>query len=181
MFRLPPSEAESIRTFSLSSFDVYTCSLSRFALSLNNMPCRYCLLFCCCLFFGCGGSRLYDVRAVVTLDGEPLTGAEVTLLPERRNAASATGVTDEEGGVTFTTADLEGVFPGSYRAIFSKTIEERRLTNNEVRALTEAGIQYRPNIVEVIPENYTRRETSGLRVQIGYWRDNNLTFDLRTE
>ena len=142
---------------------------------------RLCLLFCCCLIFGCGSPRPYEIRAVVTLDGAPLAEAEVTLLPVREHAASAFGITDAEGAVAFKTRDLDGVFPGSYIVIVSKSVEERKLTNNEIRALAEAGIRYRPRIVELVPERYTRRETSGLRVRIGYWHSKKLTLDLRSE
>jgi len=145
---------------------------------------RLCVLFCCCLIFGCGSPRLYDVRAVVTLDDKPLEGAAVTLLPVRKNAVSAFGVTDTEGIVTFKTTVIDGevvdgVLPGSYTVIISKTTEERRLTNNEIRALAEAGIRYRPGIVELVPEKYTRRETSALQVRIGYWYPTDLTFNLQ--
>jgi len=133
------------------------------------------------LIFGCGSPRPYEIQAVVTLDGEPLAEAEVTLLPVREHAASAFGITDAEGVVVFTTGEIDGVFPGAYVVILSRTAEERRLTNNEIRALAEAGIRYRPNIVEHVPERYTRRETSDLRVRIGYWRSRDLVFDLRSE
>ena len=162
----------------------HPCSLSRFTLSLSRMLNRLCLLFCCCLIVGCGSPRPYDVRAVITLDGEPLAGAAVTFLPVRGNAKSAFGVTDMEGTVTFKTAvidgeAIDGVLSGSYIMIVSKTVEEQRLTNNEIRALAEAGIRYRPGIVELIPEKYTRRETSDLRIKIGYWQPTDLTFNLQ--
>ena len=130
---------------------------------------------------GCGSSRLHDVRAVVTLDGEPLAEAEITLLPTRAIPTTAFGITDSAGETTFQTAELEGVFPGSYVAVVSKSIEERKLTNNEIRALAEAGIRYRPTIVELLPERYTKRETSDLRVRIGYWHTTELSFELLSE
>jgi len=133
------------------------------------------------LIFGCGSPRPYDIWAVVTLDGEPLAEAEIFLLPVRENAASAFGITDTEGTATFKTADIGGVFPGSYIVIVTKTLEERKLSNNEIRALAEAGIRYSPNFVELVPEKHTRRETSDLRVKIGYWRPKKLTFDLLSE
>lgn len=151
---------------------------------LNAMPSRLCFLFCCCLIFGCGSPKPYEVRAVVTLDGKPLDGAVVTFLPVREHAASAFGITDTEGIVTFKTTTtgseaVDGVLPGSYIVIVSKAIEERRLTNNEIRALAESGIRYRPGTIELVPEKYTRRETSHLQTKIGYWHPTELTFDLQ--
>jgi len=142
------------------------------------MPYRMCILFCCCLLFGCGSPRPYDVRVVITLDGEPLTNAEISLQPIRENAASASGITDMAGEVTFKTGDIDGVFPNSYVVVVSKTIEEKRLSNNEIRALAEAGIRYSSGMVELVPEKYTRCETSDLKMKIGYWSSKDLTFDL---
>ena len=147
------------------------------------MQYRFCLLLCCCLILGCGSPKPYDVRAVVTLNGEPLVGAEVTLISLQRDARakSAFGTTDEEGQVTFKTGDIDGVFSGSYIAVVSQRVEERTLTNNEIRAFAEVGIRYRPSVIELIPERYTRSETSNLRVRVGYWRSKDLMFNLQSE
>ena len=150
------------------------------------MSTRLCILFCCCLIFGCGSPRTYDVLITVTLDGEPLTEAAVALLPVQENGTSAVGTTDTEGNVAFNMVEVDGIntggiVAGSYIVIVSKTVEERKLTNNEIRALAEAGIQYSPDIVELIPSKYTSRDTSDLRVRIGYWHSTVLTLDLHSE
>lgn len=142
---------------------------------------RLCVLFCCCVLLGCGSSKLYDVRAVVSLDGKPLTEAVVLLLPVRENAASAFGITDTEGQVILKTGEQDGVFPGAYIVVVSKLIEEKQLSNNEIRALAEIGIQYNPGVVELVPSRYSRRETSELRAKIGYWHSKNMTFNLWSE
>jgi len=142
---------------------------------------RLSALLCCCLLVGCGEPQLYDVWAVVTLNGEPLAEAEVMLLPVREGGVSAFGVTDAEGMVVFKAGERVGGFSGTYIVTVSKTTEERRLTNNEIRALAEAGIRYRPSMVELVPERYTCREMSDLRVRIGYWRSRDWVFDLRAE
>ena len=145
------------------------------------MHCRFCFLFCCFLIFGCGNPKPYDIRAVVTLDGEPFVEAEVVLLPVRENNASAIGITDREGKVSFTTGEINGVLPGSYIMLISKIVEDKTLTNNEIRALAEVGIRYGPRMIELVPEKYTRRETSDLRVKIGYWYSKELSIDLQSE
>ena len=142
---------------------------------------RFCLLFCCFLIFGCGSSRTYSVRAVITLDGEPLAEAEVELLSVQENGVSAIGTTDVDGGVTFSTGEIDGVFSGSYIMLVSKMVEEKTLTNNEIRALAEVGIRYSPHMIELVPKEYTRRETSDLKVKIGYWYPKELPIDLRSE
>ena len=141
----------------------------------------FSILFCCFLIVGCGSPKPYDVWAVVTLDGEPLSGAEVSLLSVRDDAISAIGMTDSEGKVTFKTEEVEGVFSGTYIATVSKIVEERRLSNNEIRALAELGIQYGEKWIELVPEKYARRETSNLKIKVGYWHPKNLTFVLQSE
>ena len=130
---------------------------------------------------GCGSHKPYDVQAVVTLDDTPLAEAGVTLISIQKNASSAFGITDAEGNVTFKTKEMDGVLPGSYIAVITKEVEEKILTNNEIRAFAEAGIRYYPKMIELVPEKYTRRETSDLNVKIGYWYSLHLTFNLLSE
>jgi len=145
-------------------------------------PCRtFCFLLCCCLIHGCGGSTPYAVKAVITLDDKPLAGAEVKLLPVRKNAPFALGTTTADGEVIFKTEEKKGVFAGSYIVTVSKIIEERRLTNDEIRALAEVGAHYRPQMVEFVPTKYTSRDTSDLHVKVGYWQPAALTLKLYTE
>jgi len=118
---------------------------------------------------------------VVTLDDKPLAGAEVSLFLMSDNAKSAFGITDEDGQVTFQTAETDGLLPGTYIVTVSKTVEESMLSNNEIRALAEVGARYRPRITEFVPEKYTRRENSNLTLTIGYWSPQNWTFALRSE
>ena len=153
---------------------------------IEGMLTRLCILCCCCLIFGCGSPRTYDVQITVTLDGEPLEEAMVMLLPVQNSDVQITGITDAEGKVTFNTdetddTDVDGIVAGSYIVTVSKTAEERKLSNNEIRALAEAGIRYSPDIVELIPSKYTSRDTSDLRIRIGYWHSNVLTLDLHSE
>ena len=76
-----------------------------------------------CTTFGCGGD-LVKLRARVTLDGEPLEGATVTLIRVKgEEGRSASGRSDEEGRVRFTTYQPnDGVPPGNYKVCIAKTI-----------------------------------------------------------
>ena len=71
---------------------------------------------------GCGGSASTPVEGVVTLDGKPLAGATVTLLPTRGNGPGPfTGKTDNDGRFVLGTA-LEpnsGAAPGQYRLMIT--------------------------------------------------------------
>ena len=140
---------------------------------------RLCI-FLCCLLLGCGEPGPYDVRVVVMLDDKPLPDAEVTLIPYQGNAPAPFGVTDGDGNVSFKTDDQDGVLPGVYTAVISKEIEEKMLSNNEIRAFAELGIRYHPKMVQLVPEKYTDKKTSGLKVHVGYWYSPDLTFSLRS-
>jgi hypothetical protein len=73
------------------------------------------------------------------------------------------------------------VLPGSYIVVVTKPVEEKRLSNDEIRAFAEIGIRYKSRNIEYVPEKYTRRETSSLRIKVGYWQTKELTFDLWSE
>ena len=71
---------------------------------------------------GCGYRRppLVRVEGVVTLDGEPVAEADVTLVPVGPGRA-ARGLASDTGRVAFSTyASGDGVIPGTYKAIVSK-------------------------------------------------------------
>ncbi len=74
------------------------------------------LLISACV--GCG-DETYDLKARVTLDGQPLEGAAVTLTGT--STRPATGITDANGNVQFTTFEpSDGVLPGEYTVLVSK-------------------------------------------------------------
>lgn len=147
----------------------------------NFMLYRVTILFCCSLIFGCGSSKPYDIWAVVMFDGKPFAEAEVSLVSSQENTQSAFGMTDAEGKVVFRTDETEGVFPGTYTVVVSKIVEEKRLTNNEIRALAEKGIRYVANTIELVPEKYTRRETSDMKIKVGYWSSKDFIFNLHSD
>lgn len=85
---------------------------------------------------GCGYRRpsLARVEALVTLDGEPVAGADVTLVPVGPGRA-ARGLADEAGRVVFSTyGSKDGVIPGSYKALVAK----RELTKSGARKMEAA-------------------------------------------
>jgi hypothetical protein len=144
------------------------------------MPIRLALLLCSCVIFGCGSPKSYNVQAVVTLDDKPFAEAQITLLSIWDGGTSASGMTDSEGKVTFKMDEIEGVVSGTYIVTVSKTVEERTLSNNEIRALAELGIRYSPQMIELTPEKYTRRATSDLKIKVGYWASKQFSFELRS-
>ncbi len=75
---------------------------------------------------GCGasgGPGTVPASATVILDGEPIEGVTVTLLPEGSSVKGkgGYGVTDTSGNVTFKSGpETDGVPAGKYRVLFQK-------------------------------------------------------------
>jgi hypothetical protein len=95
---------------------------------------------------------LLSIGCHITLDGNPLAGATVTLLPEKFLGPSlrpASGVSNNAGSVTFRTEgeQLPGVQLGLYRVVVSKK--------------NGAG-------KETIPEKYNAQTNLGLEVAPGH-------------
>lgn len=67
---------------------------------------------------GCGRtSDLIPTEGMVTLDGKPLAGATVLLIPEGTTGQSAFGTLQSDGSFRLVTSGRDGVLPGSYRVI----------------------------------------------------------------
>lgn len=100
---------------------------------------------------GCGSSDVGDVSGQVTLDGEPLEGAEVIFEPDEGRPSRAT--TDAEGRYTLQyTADTMGAKVGPHTV---------RITTAE----TVVGENYETTETpERVPENYNTN--SKLRVEV---------------
>lgn len=76
-------------------------------------------LFACIvpLIVGCGGSPdLNPVKGVVMLNGQPLSGATVTLVSADAEAKDfPTGTTKEDGTFSVATGGVEGAPAGNYK------------------------------------------------------------------
>jgi hypothetical protein len=100
---------------------------------------------------GCGRGTV-DFQARVTLDGKPLEGASVTLISdgETRNRP-ATGISDAEGNVQFTTFDPgDGALPGQYKVLISKM----------PASLQEEFLNFDPNDPEDLAKMQARERTA---------------------
>lgn len=117
-------------------------------------------LLCACL--GCGKGTV-DVRARVTLDGKPLEGAAVTLVGvgDTKNRP-ATGISDAEGNVRFTTFEPgDGVLPGEYKVLVSKmpkSVDEEfaNVDLSDPQAYEQMMARQRSSIVAYTPSSLPR-------------------------
>jgi hypothetical protein len=72
---------------------------------------------------GCGGSKPVPVEVLVTLDGQPVSGATVLFVPvEGRRGHWATGLTYPDGTAQLSTFEEEdGALPGEYDVVVTRS------------------------------------------------------------
>lgn len=116
---------------------------------------------------GCGSGagnlpRTVPAAGVVTLDGKPVEGAQVVLVPAGEAVTGAYGVTDARGRFSLRAFDQkEGAIPGDYLVQVSKTIEVRL---KGPPGSVDGGDPVR--FEHGVPARYTNAQTSGLKVTI---------------
>ena len=116
---------------------------------------------------GCGsaGSHLpktVPALGVVTLDGKPVDGAQVVLVPANEGRTGAFGVTDANGHFSLRAyAEKPGAIPGEYKAQVSKTIQVKL---DGAKGSLDGGDPVR--FEYGVPAKYTGAKTSGLTVTI---------------
>lgn len=124
-------------------------------------------LACCVLFLGgCGGADRPDLVTVtgqVTLNGQPLAGAAVSLQrdpPDSKYGRPARAMTDASGNFTPNTyGDTPGIPPGKYQvAVMKQEVPAEYNSENPGASAV--------NITWVTPKVYSQMETSGLTVEI---------------
>ena len=119
------------------------------------------------LVVGCGspGSNLpktVPASGVVTLDGKPVDGAQVVLIPAAEGTTGATGVTDSSGRFSLRAyPEKEGAIPGEDKAQVSKTVQ---VTLTGPKGSLDGGDPVR--FEYGVPGKYTDFKKSGLTVSI---------------
>jgi hypothetical protein len=114
-------------------------------------------------FFQLQGTQM-DVTAEVTLDGRPLAGATVTLVPEKfmgPSVKSASAVTDESGTAVLKTegSGEVSVACGYYRVQVSKNVQGREVVPAKYNTKTVLG-------QEVSPDAQGRGSANTLRLRL---------------
>jgi hypothetical protein len=137
---------------------------------------------------GCGGSaKTYKVKGVVTLDGQPVEGATVSLVPlEEGQGYPAGGLTGSDGSfrlTTFSTGD--GAAAGHYKVLVTKTEAATgvgpQMDVKQMKKLMAGGgrtARNRKSQKGDIPAVYGNREQTPLRATVP--ADGPLTLDLRS-
>lgn len=127
---------------------------------------RFLLVFCCAglPLFGCAAGdnlpKTVPARGLLTLDGKPLEGASITILPASATAQGATAISESNG--TFSMKAFEqkdGALPGSYTVTVTKT---NVIKGEGLNADGGENITYSFGV----PRKYTTATTSGLTLEI---------------
>lgn len=157
---------------------------------------RYCMarMFVCCLCLvlfstiGCKETNgRKPVTGIVTLDGQPLDGAEIMLIPQTGDLVDSSrkeGLARSEPGGKFVLRTLggdnpEGILPGEYVVTVSKT---EMYDTGKTRASEVMYGQKEPIFSqrEAVPIAYKDAKTSPLKVTIEQGKTNHLTLELKS-
>jgi hypothetical protein len=132
-------------------------------------PLRLCSLFLLAAISGCNGvhddTPLVPVQGTVTLDDQPLSGADVLLIPVGETLGQGgIGRTDKAGQFELTTPDRKrkGAVKGSYRVVINKLVNPdgtEFLPAEGVDPMTAA-------FSETLPPIYSSMEQSQLTAQV---------------
>ena len=123
------------------------------------------------LLSGCSGSgtRPVPVSGTVSLNGQPVAGADVVFMPQQGQLAS--GQTDAQGRFQLLTAQLgDGAVPGDYAVGISK--KEKIIDPNNPQ-------NPYPMVRDVLPPRYGTPSSSGLTAKVQASGRNDFPFDLK--
>lgn len=121
-------------------------------------------VFCALLAVGCGspGSHLpktVPAAGVVTLDGKPVDGAQVVIVPVGDGKNGADAVTNASGHFSLRAyPEKDGAIPGEYKVQVSKTVATK------LPGQVDGGDAVRFDFA--VPKQYTTVDKSGLKVTI---------------
>jgi hypothetical protein len=110
----------------------------------------------------------------VTLDGKPVDGAQVVIVPAAEGTTGATGVTDVNGHFSLRAyPEKDGAIPGDYKVQVSKTIEKK--LPGKVDGGDAVVFEYG------VPGKYTTVTKSGLSVSIPDKGNREIKLDLTSK
>jgi len=137
---------------------------------------------------GCGKPKVtvpktYPVSIKITYHGQPVEGANVTLVPQEQSGRGASGTTDANGVAKMGPPGLaDGAVPGKYWVTVAK-IEggqsSTATTPEEFYKQQESQGAVPPSSPKhVLPTKYLSAQTSGLECVVTEQADQQFQFDL---
>jgi len=119
--------------------------------------------------YGSGdGHNLDHVEGMVTLDGEPVSGASVAFVPTGDNPlkTTATGVSNEKGIYRLFSQTQAGVAAGEYKVLIAKTTEPRTEDFSDTR--------------DLLPGLYRNLQRTPLTAIVNKKGQNKINFELKS-
>jgi hypothetical protein len=107
----------------------------------------------------CGGKNLTKSVGVVTLDGQPLSGAIVVFNPEAPDGSPAQATSESDGTFRLKTEEAEGAAPGSYRVTVLNVSKVKRTANT-------------------LPKVYSSKDTTPFQINLPH--DGPITLELKS-
>jgi hypothetical protein len=138
------------------------------------------------IFSGCGTSQkgppLVPAEGIVTLDGKPLSGATVMLVPrgETRGATALYGKTDSAGkfGVTSPDGKHKGASVGNYQVVINKLVKP---DGSDFVPDPKSGPEDTGGFREVLPTAYSDPARSALTADVPDGGTKSLEFKLNSK
>ncbi len=100
---------------------------------------------------GCRSGNLSRVKGVVTLDGQPLAGAEINLIPVGGKGRAANAHSDAKGRFSIgTVKEGDGAWPGEYKVTVIKRVMDPMLTQKLDKSDPQGAIARREQLNKAI-------------------------------
>lgn len=138
---------------------------------------------------GCGGgtakvSGVVPVSGVVTFQGAPVQGANLTFYPDGPGGRAAAGTTDAQGKFQLTTLNAnDGAKPGTYKVMVSKMETSgpgATMTQEEqTKYLEQHGSPPPTETKNALPQQYSSVTTTPLTATVADGGKNEFNFDLQ--
>ena len=132
------------------------------------------LLFVLAFLPGCGkrGPKVYHVEGIVTVDGEPVEGANVSFVPKQASGADdlsgpllAGGATDANGKYTLSTSRGSAIGGGTTAGDYKVTIVKKKMTNAPTAPLA-AGQRLVPQYEYGVPRAFEDSNNAKISVEV---------------
>lgn len=130
-----------------------------------------------------------NASGFLLMDGKPLEGATLVLIPSDGGKHAANAVSDSSGAFEFKAfPSKEGAVPGKYKVTVSKTIEVQGGTSPRAElpeSVAEEGAAHAAeetagvDWVNALPKQYANPNTSGLTAEIPPDGTDDLKFELK--
>jgi hypothetical protein len=120
---------------------------------------------------GCGGGAsiggLVPVTGTVTLDGQPLTGAQVVFVPAGEGARACSGTSDSTGKYALITNTDKGAMPGSYKVTVSHLVglDGKPITKFE-EGMDITQLEASGQVKQNLPTKYSDSQQTELKFEV---------------